>query len=596
MAKYQVSNAQVSFYLSLIQQNIVAIPEIQRPFVWSKTQVRNLIDSLYNDYPIGYIITWQNPSVRLKDGTNSAGKQILIDGQQRLMAMRAALTGKPVINKKYQQERIAISFNPVTREFKVQDGSTRRGNQWLADISMVMSDDFNLYNFVHDYVAKNPECQPDMISNAISDLIMIKGRAIGNIMLSSELSIEAVNDIFIRINASGVSLSNADFAMSKIAVYEKHPGDEYGMRLRKFIDYFCNLVSDPTIYQQIVTNDQDFASTPYFKEISWLESGADDLFCPDYNDVLRVCSLTEFERGKLSDLVALLSGRDFETREYKQEIATKSFDTLAGGVSKFVHQYRFEHFKQDILRTAGFVDKNDLTAKNAINYAYAMYIRAHDIGDAGDTNSLIRRLFVLSLLTSRHSGSFETLFEHDIKLIKRPGDLERFVTTLESQTLTDIYWDSVLPDEFDKTNVGNQFWHLYTVAQIKLGLSSFLLKDNKVRDLTTANIHHLFPKNYLIKHGVDKKDYNKIADLVYLRDDVNFAISDHEPADYMAKVTEFNNHFKTDIVNNEQLQDNFSDNAIPQMFVSATIEDYHEFLRQRQKLMANLIRRYYQSL
>ena len=513
------------------------------------------------------------------------------------MAMRAALTGQSVINKKYQKEHIAISFNPVTREFKVQDGSTRRGNQWIADISMVMSNDFNLYNFVHDYITKNPECQPDIISNAISELIMIKGREIGNIMLSSELSIEAVNDIFIRINASGVSLSNADFAMSKIAVYEKYPGDEYGMRLRKFIDYFCNLVSDPNIYQDIVTNDENFVSTPYFNEIAWLENGTDNLFCPDYNDVLRVCSLTEFERGKLSDLVALLSGRDFETREYKQEIATKSFDTLASGVSKFVYRLRFEHFKQDILRAAGFIDKNDLTAKNAINYAYAMYIRAHDIGDVGaKTDSLIRRLFVLSLLTSRHSGSFETLFEHDIKMIKKPGDLDQFVVNLESQILTDTFWNSVLPDEFDKTNIGNQFWHLYTVAQIKLGLSSFLLKDNKVRDLTTANIHHLFSKNYLIKHGVDKKDYNKIANLVYLRDDVNFAISDRKPADYMAKVTEFSHQFRTDITTPEQLQINFDDNAIPKMFVNATIENYQEFLRQRQKLMASLVKRYYQSL
>lgn len=87
------------------------------------------------------------------------------------------------------------------------------------------------------------------------------------------------------------------------------------MRLRKFIDYFCNLYVEPAHFKYTEENDTQFVGTDYFRHISWLRSDGDDIYDPDYNDILRVAALTEFNRGKLSDLVALLSGRNFETRE-----------------------------------------------------------------------------------------------------------------------------------------------------------------------------------------------------------------------------------------------------------------------------------------
>ena len=157
MEKYSINNQTVSILLSWVQSGVVAIPEIQRPFVWSKSQVRNLMDSLYQGYPVGYIITWQNPHVRLKDGTTSQGKHVLIDGQQRITALRAAILGKEVMNKKYKYEKIVISFNPVTEEFKVKDKGTERGAEWITDISEVMADDFNQLAFLERYIEKTPK-------------------------------------------------------------------------------------------------------------------------------------------------------------------------------------------------------------------------------------------------------------------------------------------------------------------------------------------------------------------------------------------------------------------------------------------------------
>ena len=80
MQKYSVNQYLISNILALVQMKSIAIPEIQRPFVWDTTKIRDLIDSLYQGYPIGYIIAWKNPDVRLKDGTVSSGKTVLIDG------------------------------------------------------------------------------------------------------------------------------------------------------------------------------------------------------------------------------------------------------------------------------------------------------------------------------------------------------------------------------------------------------------------------------------------------------------------------------------------------------------------------------------
>lgn len=123
---YRVTNVTIEDLLSWIKQGIIALPEMQRPFVWSSSKVRDLIDSLYNGYPIGYIVTWQNPTANLKDKTTSENKKIIIDGQQRLTALKAALDGEKIITKQYESERIAISFKPSTEEFATLNAAIKK--------------------------------------------------------------------------------------------------------------------------------------------------------------------------------------------------------------------------------------------------------------------------------------------------------------------------------------------------------------------------------------------------------------------------------------------------------------------------------------
>jgi len=595
--KFSLNQTPISTILAWVESGAIAIPEIQRPFVWTSTQVRDLMDSLYQGYPVGYIITWQNPDVKLKDGSTSQGKRILIDGQQRITALRAAISGLNVVDKKYKKRRIAISFNPLTEEFRTRTSSTERGKEWISDIAEVMVNGYDTLTFVDEYVARNPGTTRQEINSRLNLLIQIKNKQIGEIQLSPSLDINIVNEIFVRINASGVNLSNADFAMSKIAVYEKDPGDEMGMRLRKFIDYFAHLSAAPDQFKDIAQNDTEFAKTDYFAKIAWLKNETDDLYDPTYNDIIRVVGLTQFARGKLGDVVSLLSGRNFETRQDEKEIADLSFQKLEKGLYQFTNENKFKQFVQNILRGSGYDEPNMLIARNAVNYAYAMYLRLLDVGENhADANSLVRRLLAISLMTGRHSGSFETQFEQDIKRIQSAGDMVKFIATLEEQELSDVFWNSTLVDEFDKPTTNNPFWHMFIAAQNKLLKQSFLSKNNIARDLATDDIHHIFPKNYLVKHGYDKSKYNRIANFVHLRNDINISVSDLAPREYLGDILSGGNNHHSDIVNEAEMINNFEDNAIPKILLQAEVDDYDEFLRQRQVLMAEMVREYYKTL
>src|SRR4051812_31697922 len=338
MTKYRVTQSAVSQLLEDVRQERIAIPELQRPFVWDSVKVRDLMDSLYKGYPVGYLITWQSVGAHLRGGQVAAHQQILIDGQQRITALRAAVAGLKVVNKRYKPVRIKIAFNPVTEEFATLTPVIDKSSEWISDIS----DLFNAastYGFYSDYFATNPGVDKSAVEANIGRLEQIKNAQIGIIALNDDLDVETVSEIFIRINSKGVPLSSADFAMSKIATY----GDR-GRNLRKLIDYFCHLAVAPHAYTDIAENDTEFASTPYLQAISWLKNDAEDLYDPAYSDIIRVAGLVGFSRGKASSIVSELSGRDPETRKVDEARIPIAYDRLEQALLQIVSRYNFESF------------------------------------------------------------------------------------------------------------------------------------------------------------------------------------------------------------------------------------------------------------
>ena len=157
----------------------------------------------------------------------------------------------------------------------------------------------------------------NVIFGTLEKLRKIVNNHVGVIELVEDLDIETVTEIFIRVNSAGATLSQADFVMSKIAADEKHGGNT----LRKAIDYFCHLAIAPDFLGRIKKVDQAFASSEFFPKMRWLADVNEDIYDPSYTDMLRVAFTSQFRRGKLQDLVALLSGRNFETKQYEEVIA-----------------------------------------------------------------------------------------------------------------------------------------------------------------------------------------------------------------------------------------------------------------------------------
>ena len=594
MQKYSVNQHLIETILAWVTSGEIAIPEIQRPFVWDASKVRDLMDSLYQGYPIGYIIAWRNPNVRLKDGSTSEGKKILIDGQQRITALTAAILGQYVIDKTYKRIKIKISFNPITEKFEVQNPAILKDKTWLHDISEAINGD--LFEIADKYFELNPDVDKKSVRNAFSNLINIPKKQIGLIELASDLDIETVTEIFIRINSKGVVLSQADFAMSKISSNTEYGGDE----LRKLIDYFCHLAIAPEFHKHIEDNDKKFAQTDLYNKIKWLKNEKEDLYDPDYNDLIRVAFTSQFNRGKLSDLVSLLSGRNFETRTFETEIAEKSFEKLKKGVINFTNEINFKKFLM-IIKSAGFIDNKLIRSQNALNFAYILYLKLRDLNvNSVDIEKFVKRWFVYSVLTGRYSGSPESMFDFDIKQISHKS-MSEYLKEKEHAELSDAFWNASLPRSLDTSVASSPYFHIYLASQVKANDKGFLSKDVLVSDLILlrGDIHHLFPKDYLKRNGFERNKYNQIANYVYMQQEINIKVGNKAPDTYLSLLIEnfTNNKNKfSGIENHEELIKNFEMHCIPRSIINSKFSDYEDFLHERRKLMALKIKDYYFSL
>jgi hypothetical protein len=454
----------------------------------------------------------------------------------------------------------------------------------------------NLFEIADNYFELNPEVDKKIVRNAFSNLINITKKPIGMIELASDLDIETVTEIFIRINSKGVVLSQADFAMSKIASNTEYGGNE----LRKAIDYFCHLAIAPEFYKHIIDNDTEFAATDYFQKMKWLKSENEDLYDPEYTDLIRVAFTSQFNRGRLSDLVSLLSGRNFETRTFEQSIAEQSFKTLEKGVHSFINETNFKRFLM-IVKSAGFISPKLIRSKNALNFAYILYLKLKDQGVPDVLiGSYVPKWLVYSMLTGRYSGSPESVFDYDIRQIAQKS-FDVYLKENENAELSDAFWQFSLPQSLDTSVASSPYFHVFLASQVKANDRGFLSKDVLVGDLISlrGDIHHLFPKDYLKKNDLGRGDYNQIANYVYMQSEINIKVGNKAPNDYFSSIMEqirSGNLHLSGINNLDDLKSNLESNCVPFEIVDMGIDSYQDFLSKRRKLMADKIKNYYFSL
>ncbi len=257
-----------------------------------------------------------------------------------------------------------------------------------------------------------------------------------------------------------------------------------------------------------------------------------------YGDVIRVAGLVGFSRGKASSIVSELSGRDPETRRVDEARIPLAYDKLEAALGQIVKKYHFENFIMTI-KSAGYITPGMVNSRNALNFAYALYLRLRvdDTMGEGERKRIVRRWFVMSMLTGRHSGSFESTWEQDIRRIGTLG-AAAYLKQIEESELTDGFWDVALPAALETTSTSSPYFQTFLAAQVASNARGFLSKSITVAVMhqQSGDIHHIVPKHYLQTNGFpDRGDHNQVANFALTETSINISISNKPPAQYMAE-------------------------------------------------------------
>lgn len=580
-AIFKTTSYPVKILINNIKYGKIALPDIQRPFVWKTKQVRDLFDSIYKGFPTGYLLFWStsdetNTKVIGVDKKEDGYDSLIIDGQQRLTALYATMMGVPIIDEDYKKRKIIIAFNPVSEVFEVSNAAIEKNIEYISNISVLFKDDFGEFIFINEYIdnlRRNKNVSDEdasRIASNISKLVSIINYNFIILDISSEIDEETAATIFVRVNSGGVVLKQSDFVMTLLSVFWQDG--------RKNIEQFC----------------KETRQKPDEGEIS----AFNHIVNADPGEILRSIVGYGFGRGRMRDVYSLLRGRNFETREFIKDLQIERIENLKQYAKEALNNNTWHDYVSLIHASLGFKSKELITSNTNFFYGYTFYL----IGklryelDYRELEKIIKKWFLFGAITRRYSGSSETVFNGDLAEIRNIENGEEFVKTLENMinsNLTEDYWEITIPANFQSSSVRNPLLLIFTAAQIKNNIN-VLFSDKKISDLFDPVItpikkrlerHHIFPKGYLKSIGIeDQTRQNQVANLIYLEYKDNIHISDKQPKDYFPEII--------NSLNNE-IEYDFNSHAIPKEIEDL---DYEDFLVKRRKLMAGYIKKYFEEI
>jgi hypothetical protein len=529
---------EVTYDLSFLIQQIaigqIGLPDLQRPFVWPNKKVRDLFDSMYRGYPVGYLLFWQNGAAAHATDAASEHKQIgtdrkqkvpnllVIDGQQRLTSLFAVLRGTPVVREGFSEERIEIAFCPLDGAFEVADAAIRKDATFLPDISRVWASDADIFEVAEGYLenlAATRDVSADekkAIRNAIQRLNSLTSFPFTALELSGTIDEEQVAEVFVRINSKGTPLNQADFILTLMSVFREEE--------RRKLEEFCRQTRIPTAGKPSPFN--------HFIE-------------PDPDHLLRVGVGFGFRRARLEHVYSILRGKDLETGEFSEERREQQFAVLEKAQERTLDLQNWHEFLKVLIR-AGFRGKQLISSRNALLYAYTFFlIGRHDYGVEPYTlRNAIARWFFFVALTGRYTSSPETRMEQDLADLRDIDTGADFLKHLDERigaTFTPDYWEITLPSELATSSARSPALFGYYAA-LNLLDARVLFSKMKVSELmdpaakarkSALERHHLFPKGHLRKLGIRaRREVNQIANYALLEWPDNIKISDESPSDY----------------------------------------------------------------
>ena len=578
---YKDTNLSLIHLIEDIKQGNIALPDIQRPFVWSGTKVRDLFDSMYRGYPVGTLMLWETGA---EVGTKQIGggdaekvpKLLVVDGQQRLTSLYAVLTGRSVVTKTFEQRRIRIAFRPTDESFEVADAAIQKDPEFLPDITAVWGPSYK--STVRQFFQRLSDSRGIELTDAAQDLLEDRIDRVRDlrdfrfqvIELGSTADEEQVAEIFVRINSEGVKLNQADFILTLMSVHWE--------KGRRALEAFARESVDPNI------------SGPSPKN-PFLEPGPDQL--------LRAGVGLAFRRGRLQHVYSILRGKDLETGVVDPIRRQEQFECLAEAQDDVLNLSNWHEFWKT-LGHAGFRSRRMITSENALIYTYVLWlVGRRDFGlDLKSLRGVIARWFFMAHTTGRYTSSPESAIEADLGRISLlpAGDGQAFCNELDRQVkanFTRDYWEISLPNRLDTSSARSPVLFAYWAA-LNLLDAEVLFSNIRIRSLLDPAVtapraverHHLFPRAFLEGTGIkDVKLVNAIANMAFLDWPENASISDHNPLHYWSAMTAN--------MDPDRLKHQVYWHALP---VGWEQLSYTVFLERRRPLIAKVVRDGFASL
>ena len=591
MAKAIYTNVprQLSDILKDVRNGRIGLPDLQRPFVWKDNKVRDLYDSMLKGFPIGYIMLWESlvdyddkkAAIGTGEKAYKVPKDLVIDGQQRLTALVASMYGETVKDKNFQDRRIRIGYKPQTKEFDVWTQAIENNPEYISDISEAFSAKENNTSgkFRKDFIRRLNESrmkrnEPELsdeeeyqIEENINELLHLESYQIPSLEIAYSSSEEDVADIFVRVNSAGQKLTENDFILTLISVYEKDRRDQ--------IDKFCadsRIPADKTSFNHLLSVDP--------------------------SHIVRMTVGVGFRRARLRYAYMILRGKDLQTGITSEEIRESNLEIFKKALDKVVDLNNW-HGYLNILKEAGYISDKLIASSNAVVFSYVLYLIAkYDYHmDSMRLRKLIRKWFFMAAITYFYTGNAESDVEKqfaDMREFKTAEELEAYLQRAIDARFTDDYFKITLPMELETSAAISPSWYGYLASQIVLGYPmlfsttplSHMFSAGSSGTKNAVDKHHIFPKNYLAQIGIEKdRDRNQTANFTYLDYNTNIHVSDRQPKDYAVAFREK--------LGDEEYIKTCSQHALPDNF---EVMDYFEFIQNRRFLMAQIVKKAYQRL
>ena len=580
--KFVDTQASLSHLAELVDTGVLALPEMQRPFVWNNTDVRDLFDSLFRGYPVGNIMTWRTVADDVKTiGTNQKtvdASLLLIDGQQRITSIYAVLQGAAMLGSNYQPRTLKVSFKPTEGRFETLNSAIEKNPEWLNNITEAFAR--NTYDVVNSYIkgmeeAGRPltETKREAAIANISRLVELPRFKLAVVELKAHAEVQDVAEVFVRTNNGGKKLGQSDFVLTLMSVHAQQD--------RMDLETWVRAAHTKSSF--------DGGSTPWNPHI-----------IPDATQLVRVVASLAFRRAALSDVYAFLRGNPLTDEDAAVEQRSARFATWSEAQKEVISTHNWHEFLR-VLDTAGYRSQRQISSDFAVLATYALWLHGKRRGiERRHLENLLARWFYAAAVTGRYSGSSESTLAGDLHALTSDDvDMVQAVERRLASIVTDDYFTTTLPEELDSRSWRNKAMFAYEAAQVVLDSPVlFSPTEEKVSHRlapTTTTVkgierHHLFPRAYLQREtGLTGHAWSALANRPANSSLVDWIengdISDDAPAVYWPVMAQR--------LDPAALQEQMRHHALYDGWWES---DYDEFCERRRELMAAMIRRGYQRL